>query len=112
MLCPRRSRSCRESVITPSGASPRDEAFLDGDDLREPARMPRLVAEARVRERAHDLARDLLADDARADAEDVHVVVLDGLVRRVRVVAHARPDAGELVGRDADADAAPAEADA
>ena len=48
-------------------------------------------------------------DDARADAEDVHVVVLDALVGRERVVAGGRTHARHLIRRHAGADATAAE---
>ncbi len=40
------------------------------------------------------------ADDLGAQAEDVHVVVLDRLVGAVEVVADRGPDARQLAGRD------------
>ena len=52
------------------------------------------------------------ADDARAEDEDVHVVVFDALVGGVSVMAHAGADAGNFVGGDADADAGAADEDA
>ena len=47
-----------------------------------------------------------------AQAQHVDVVVLDGLARRVAVVADGGADAGELAGRDRDAGAAAADDDA
>src|SRR5262245_28593257 len=44
------------------------------------------------------------ADDLRADAHDVDVVMLDALMRRVHVVAHCGADAFYLVGADRGAD--------
>src|SRR5262249_1789388 len=52
-----------------------------------------------------ELARDRRADDLGSQAEDVHVVVLDALVRAVRVVADRRPDAYDLARGDSRADA-------
>ena len=71
-----------------------------------------LAAEARAQEGVNELARELDADDAAAEHEHVHVVVLHALVRRVGVVAQAGPDAGHLVGRHRRADAAAAHDDA
>src|SRR6478752_1907683 len=48
-------------------------------------------------------------DDLRADAQDVDVVVLDALVRRMHVVADRGPDALHLVGADRGADAGAAD---
>ena len=45
------------------------------------------------------------------EREDVHVVVLDALMGRVRVVADRGPDAADLVRRDARADAGAADED-
>ena len=74
--------------------------------------MARLAAEGRREEGERDLERGLRADDAGAEGQDVHVVVLDALVRRVRVVADGGADAADLVGRDAGADARAADQDA
>ena len=52
------------------------------------------------------------ADDLRAEAEHVHVVVLDRLVGAVEVVADRRADAGHLAGRDRRAGARAADEDA
>jgi len=46
--------------------------------------------------RAHEVCGEAWAYDLRAEAEDVHVVVLDPLVRGVDVVADRCPDAGDL----------------
>src|SRR5207253_2922914 len=50
-----------------------------------------------------------LAHDAAAQAEDVHVVVLDSLAGRERVLNQGRPDARHLVGCDARPHAAAAD---
>src|SRR5438128_3562126 len=100
-----RARTAARRSCATSGASGLQEALLDGPDLGQPARVPLLGGEAGGDERAHEVDRQLLADDPGADAEDVHVVVLDRLVRRVVVVADAGPDTGKLVGGDTDADA-------
>ncbi len=52
------------------------------------------------------------ADDARAQHDHVHVVVLHALVCGVGIVAHAGANAGNLVGRDADAHARAADENA
>src|SRR5436190_24089805 len=53
---------------------------------------------------AHELGCEARSHDLGAEAEDVHVVVLDALVRRVGVVADRGADAGDLAGRDRGAD--------
>ncbi len=57
-----------------------------------------------VQERGDDLECQLAADDPAADAQHVHVVVLYALARGISVVTDRRADAGDFVGRDADAD--------
>ena len=64
--------------------------------------MPVLAAEAGAEERPHDLGGDLNADYPSAHAEDVDLVVLEALVRGVRVVDRRGPDAGDLARRDGD----------
>ena len=60
--------------------------------------MALLAGEPGREKRLRDLERECAADHTRAEAQHVHVVVFDCLMRRVRVVAHRRPDAGKLVG--------------
>ena len=64
-----------------------------------------------VKERVDDFARQCRADDACADAQHVHVVVLNRLMRGVGVVADGGTDAGEFVGGDGDAGATAADDD-
>jgi len=71
--------------------------------------VPLLACEPGVEEGAHEFGREFRTDDARAEREHVHVVVLDALVRGIGVVAHARADAAHLVRGHARADAAPAQ---
>src|SRR5256884_2617314 len=87
------------------------EAALDAHHLRPPPDVTVLAAEARVGKGAHQLARERLADHACADAENVQVVVLHRLVRRVMIVTDAGPDAGALVGGDSAAFTASAHGD-
>ncbi len=61
--------------------------------------------------RPHELDRQLRPDNAGAERQHVHVVVLHALVRRVGVVTHGRADARHLVRGDRRADAAAAEDD-
>src|SRR6266704_6736262 len=59
-----------------------------------------LAATETCREKSHDeIACERRPDDLRAEAEDVHVVVLDALVGRVHIVANRRADPRELGGR-------------
>ena len=53
-----------------------------------------------------DLEGERRADDARAEAQHVHVVVLDRLMRGVGVVAHRGANPGKLARGNRDAGAA------
>ena len=86
-------------------------ALLDREDLVQAATVARLAAERRGEERQRALEGGLGADDPRAEGQHVHVVVLDALVRRVRVVAHGGAHAADLVRGDARADAGAADED-
>jgi len=66
--------------------------MLERGDLLEPPEMPRFAGEGGPEKRRDDVLRQGGADDTRPDADHVHVVVLDRLMRCVRVVAHRRPD--------------------
>ena len=63
-------------------------------------------------ERAHEVLGEARPDHLGAEAEDVHVVVLDALVRGVDVMADGCPDAGDLARGDRSADAGAADEDA
>src|SRR5438128_11088217 len=80
--------------------------------LRHAAHVALLAAESRAGEGARQLARQLDAHDSRAEAEHVHVVMLDTLVGRVMVMAEPRADAAVLVGGDGGAHAAAADENA
>src|SRR3972149_1764935 len=71
-----------------------------------------LPLEAGGQDRLHQLHRNRVADDARAQAEHVHIVVLHALARGVRVVAEGGANAAHLVRGAARADAAAADDDA
>src|ERR1051326_3396186 len=68
-------------------------------DLLKPAHVALAAVEAGSEEGAHQLGRQFGADHLRAQAEHVHVVVLDALVRGVRVVANGRANPGDLARR-------------
>src|SRR5262245_24731146 len=70
--------------------------------------MPRRLAELRGQERLHEIPGHGRAYDAAADADDVHVNVLDSLGRRKVVVNQSGPDPRDLVRTDRGADAAAA----
>ena len=80
------------------------EAF-DFLNLLHNARRRRIVP----REGAHEVGREIGADDPGAEAEHVHVVVLDALVGRVHVVADCGADPVELARGDRRPDAGAAD---
>src|SRR5918994_5888551 len=80
-------------------------------DFLQPLDVALAPVEARGEESADELDSELGADHLRAQAEHVHVVVLDALVRGVDVVADRCPNAGELAGGDRGADARAADED-
>ena len=67
------------------------------------------LGEARAEECGDELLGERRAHDARAEAENVHRIVLDALVGGERVVAERGTNAVELVRRHRGADAAPAD---
>ena len=77
----------------------RRELVLDRLDLAQAADVPLLAGELGGQEGADHLARQRRADHARAQAQHVHVVVLDALVPRVGVVRAGGADARELAAR-------------
>ena len=87
-------------------------ARFDRVDLREARHVPLFAAEGRGEKRVDQRPRQRRADHARAEAQHVHVVVLDRLPRRVGVVADRGANAGKLARRDRRAGAAAADDDA
>jgi len=62
-----------------------------------------LAGEPGREKRVRNFESERGADDARAEAQDVHVVVFDRLMRRVGVVTHGGPHPGKLACRNRDA---------
>src|SRR5436190_8488232 len=81
-------------------------------DLLEPADVALAAVELRGQEGADELGGERRADDLGPEAEDVHVVVLDPLMRRIGVVADRRADPRELARGDRRANARAADEDA
>src|SRR5919204_4733883 len=73
-------------------------------DLLKPSDVAFPAVEPCNEEGAHQLARQLGPHDLGAEAEHVHVIVLDALVCRVVVVADRGTDAWDLARRDRRAD--------
>jgi hypothetical protein len=80
----------------------KDSAF-DVNDLGKPSGVSRLGSIPSTKERANNLESGLGTDDPSADAQDIHVIVLDALSSGVGVVTEARPNPRKLVGSNADA---------
>src|ERR1035438_4336946 len=55
-------------------------------------------AEFRPQKRAYQIQCQLRSNDARAQAEHIHVVMFDALMRRITIVAKRGSDAGKLIG--------------
>lgn len=89
----------------------RENTSLNIHDLGQSGCVSGSGAIASIQEGSHDFESEFGTDHASADAEDVHVVVLDTLPGRVGVVADASADAGEFVGSYAHADAGTADQD-
>ena len=70
---------------------------IEFHDLSEPAGVPLLRCESCGEVGVNDLGRSVHSDDSAANGKNVHVVVLDGLVRRVIVVDDGGSDPGDLV---------------
>src|SRR5262249_21543512 len=66
----------------------------------------------RMYERADQLARQFRTDHSRAQRQNIHIIVLHSLTRRIGVVTHSRADARHFVGGHRGADAAAANKDA
>jgi hypothetical protein len=81
-------------------------------DLAKPGDVALASVEGRLQVCLDELTRERRPDDLRSEAEHVHVVVLDALVRAVDVVADRRADACQLAGGDRRADARAADEDA
>src|SRR3954454_23928745 len=79
--------------------------------LAEAAHVALLAGEARAREGGDELGRDRGADHARADAEDIAVVVADALLGRVVVVRDGGAHVRQLAGGNRHAGAAAADED-
>src|ERR1700756_2842620 len=76
------------AMILPDDATPKPDGIFGKDrvfergHLGETTPVPRVSTEASVEERANQLAGEVDADDATAEHQHVHVVVLNALVRR------------------------------
>src|SRR3954451_19964784 len=86
-LCPWSDSSCKRDLAM---------CFLHFLDLLQAPDVSLAAVELCAEEYPDELGSQLGAHDFRSQAEHVHVVVLDALVRRIRVVADGRADAGEL----------------
>jgi len=79
----------------------RENASLDFDDLGQSGGVTRSGAVRSSQEGANNLESRLRADDPSADAENIHVVVLDTLAGGIGIVTEASANSGKLVRRHA-----------
>src|SRR5579859_380691 len=80
-------------------------------NLFQTAAMPLLTCKTGVNECDAQILGQFRANHARAEYQNVHVVVLHALVRRIAIMAEAGANAGNLVGRDRCTHAAAADQD-
>ena len=85
--------------------------MLELGELLDAAAKVLLIAEAGVEEGANQIERERLPDDLRAEAEHGDVVMLDGLMCGIDIVAEGGADTRDLVGGDAGADSRAADED-
>ena len=78
-------------------------------DFTQPADMTFFLCKLGGQEGIHQFSRDNETHHPAADAEDVHIVVLDSLVSRVVVLHQPGTHSRNLVGTDRGADAAAAD---
>src|SRR5687768_11153147 len=91
-LCPCSLSSCRRDFAM------RQLLFHSGD-LFQPLHVALPTVELCLEEGPDEIGGELGPDDLGAEAEHVHVVVLDTLVGRVRIVADRGADPRQLAGR-------------
>lgn len=95
------------------GALPGYPALFDDFNLGVTPDMPFFMGfVSGVQKGGDQLLRQRRTDNPAAEADHVHVVVFNALMSRIRIVHQRGIDAGDLVGSDARADAAPADDDA
>jgi len=82
------------------------ELLFERADFSQAPDVPFLVGELRPKEGVYAFAGGLDADDASAQNQHVHVVMLYALVSGIIVVAKPRADTADFVGGDAGAHSA------
>jgi hypothetical protein len=95
-----------EEAASAVGSQSVQSSSFDLQHLVETTGMTFLWFVPRVEERFDDLESEFRTDDPPANAQHIHVVVLDSLMGRVGVVADRGTDAGDFIGRDTDTYAA------
>ena len=90
----------------------RKGAGLPSLDLADPADMPLVLGKGGVQEGVHDLQGQALPHHAAAQGQHIGVVMQPGRLGAEAVRAQRAADAGDLVGRDGDADTGAADDDA
>lgn len=79
----------------------RQDTSFNVEDLGQAESVPGSGGIASTEERPNDLESQLGADDPSADAEDIHIIVLNALTSRVGIVAEAGANTRKLVGSHA-----------
>ena len=77
---------CKTSPTT--NTKDRKKLFLrlERGDFGQAAAVTLFAVELRGKKRPHQIASECRANDARAQAEDVHIIVLDALMRGINIV--------------------------
>jgi len=83
------------------GELPFDSPLFEGAHFLETATVPLIFRKTSIEKSYYQFRRKLYPDDACPQAQDVHVVVLYALVRRVCIMAKAGSYTWYLVGYDA-----------
>src|SRR5437762_2278305 len=100
--CPRSWSACNRDLVIL-------HLLLHRGDLVETCAVPLAAIELGAEEDLDELTRNRRPDDLGAEAEHVHVVVLDRLVSAVEVMADRGANSGHLAGGDRSARAGAAD---
>ena len=74
--------------------------------------MPLFIRKLRSQKRFYKVFGELYSNDSRAKHQHVHIIVLDALMRRIRIVANRRAYSQKLVRGNTRSNSAPADQNA
>src|SRR5262245_56605117 len=94
-ILPLREGNCPSKSDAPD--RPNDSICLFNSlNFRQPPFVPFFIGETSTQECLHQIFGKLRADDARTEDQNVHVVMLHALMRRIRIVADRGANAFDL----------------